>query len=120
MNNLLAISETPLGDPFNGIGPLGSGGSQAPTTFNNIITAAIGLITAVAGIWFIFLIVTGGIAWMGAGGDKAKVEDAQKRLSSGVIGLIIVIAGVYLADLIGYLLGLNLLDPGGVIDTLTP
>ena len=118
MNNKLAVEY--ISDPINGLGPLGQGAGQAGTLLDAVISAAVGVITVVAGIWFIFLLITGGIAWMTAGGDKVKVEDAQKRLTTGLIGLIVVVGGIYLADLFGYLLGLDLLNPGAILQTLTP
>jgi hypothetical protein len=108
-----------LGSPIRGFGPLGLEtavvGAQSLTVFDAVLSAAIGLITVIGGIWFMFLIITGGVSWMSAGGDKAKVTEAQQRLSMGVVGLIIVIGGMYLADLIGYLLGVNILNPGETI-----
>jgi hypothetical protein len=118
MNTKLAVEY--ISDPINGLGPLGQGAGGAPRLLDAVISAAVGLITVIAGVWFIFLLITGGIAWMSAGGDKVKVEDAQKRLTTGLIGLIVVIAGIYLADLFGYLLGLDLLNPGTILSTLTP
>jgi len=107
-------------DPINGLGPLGNTQSDQFELFNRVISIAIGIITVVAGIWFIFLIITGAIAYMSAGGDKGKLEEAQKRITTGLVGLIIVIAGFFIADLVGYLLGLNIIDPGGVLSTLRP
>lgn len=114
MENLLA-REIPLGG-VEGIGPLGTPGGQAGSLFDNIISSIIGLITIIAGVWFIFLLIAGAIGVMTAGGDKANMETARKRITNGVIGLVIVVAGIFLVELIGKLLGLDdILLPGEAI-----
>lgn len=117
MNN--QIAQVDVG-PLEGIGPLGTPGDPggASTLFNNIISSAIGLITIIAGIWFIFLLITGAIGIMSAGGDKTALEGARRRITTGLIGLIVVVAGIFLVDLIGGLLGLDILQPGQQIINL--
>lgn len=119
MKNLIA-REIPLGSPLEGVGPLGTpgGASGGATLFNNIISSVIGLITIIAGIWFVFLLITGAIGIMSAGGDKAAMEEARKRITSGLIGLIVVVAGIFLVDLIGGFLGLDILQPAQQIINL--
>ena len=43
---------------------------------------------------------------------KAALEEARKRITTGLIGLIVVVAGIFLVDLIGGFLGLDILQPG--------
>jgi len=119
MKNLIA-REIPLGGPLEGVGPLGApgGAGGAATLFNNIISSVIGLITIIAGIWFVFLLITGAIGIMSAGGDKAAMEEARKRITTGLIGLIVVVAGIFLVDLIGGFLGLDILQPAQQIINL--
>ena len=104
-------------------GPLGnvSDAASAGNLFNKIISSAIGLITVIAAIWFVFLIITGALGIMGAGGDKAKMESARQRITNGIIGFVVVIAGIFIVQLIGTLLGYDLiLDPGSIILQLSP
>lgn len=117
MNPVFAQQETPLGEII-GIGPLGEfavSESEAVNLITQIIRNIIGLMTIVAGIWFIFQFIIGGISWLTAGGDKAKTEAARAKITSGIIGLAIVIAAVFIIDLIGRLLGLEILQPGQYI-----
>lgn len=117
MNNQIAINIGQL----EGIGPLGTpGGAEgAADLFDDIISSTIGLITIIAGIWFIFLIISGGIGIMTAGGDKASLEGARRRITTGIIGLAVVVAGIFLVQLIGGLLGFeDILQPGQKIITL--
>jgi hypothetical protein len=112
INKLLAdIQIFPAGGA-HGIGCLGleSGSGctpeTAPSTFTKIISGAIGLISMIGIIWFAFVIITGAISIITAGGDKGALEGAKKKITNGLIGLVVVIAGLFVIDLIGYLIGI--------------
>jgi hypothetical protein len=83
-----------------------------------VVSVVIALMTIGAGIWFIFLLMTGAIGIMNAGGDKQAVADAQKRITTGFIGLVVVISALFIAGLIGTIFGIEILDPGSIIDSL--
>lgn len=114
-----AANSQSLGGFFEGLGPLGKitdiGGATG--MFNKVISITIGLITLVAGIWFTFQILLAGFSWMTAAGDKVKAEKAQKTLTDAIIGLVVVVAAVFIADIIGKLLGINILSPGTIFQT---
>lgn len=111
----------PLGPPLNRPGNLGTPGSQAPTLFNSILSSIIGFITVIAFIYFMFTLITGALGIISAGGDKGKIETARSRLTTGIIGVIVVVAAFFIVDLIATLLGLpDFLDPGGTISNLSP
>ena len=114
MNDLASV---PLGN-FGGIGPLGNtagidnSGLGAFNRFTGILSLTIGLLTIVGGIWFTFQIITGALGWLGAGGDKAAVETARKRILNAVMGLIIVVFSYALIALVGTVLGFpNIFNP---------
>jgi len=90
----------------------------AGDSINKLVSTVIAIITIAAGIWFIFLLMTGAIGIMSAGGDKQAVSNAQKKITTGFIGLVIVISGLFIASLIGTIFGIDILDPGGIIDSL--
>ncbi len=76
--------------------------------------------TIIAIIWFIFVLITGAISMIGAGGDKAQVENARKRITTGLIGLVVVVIAIFLVDLIGNLLGIeNILNLQSLFKTVT-
>jgi len=121
MIKYLAQNEWDIGDPIQGIGPYGSGGDDSPSRFSRAITTIIGILTLVAGIYFIFLLISGGIEWMSSGGDKGKLASARSRMFSGVIGLAIVVAALFLTEILGDLIGLpSILDPADAIIHLMP
>lgn len=118
------ISQVPInvGQPINAIGNIGNpetGG--APSLFAQIISGTIGIITLIAFIWFIFLLITGAISYMSAGGDKVKLEAARKRITTGLIGVVIVVAGIFIVRFIATLLGLgDILDIEAMITLVSP
>jgi hypothetical protein len=115
MKNLISQS---IGQPLKGLGPLGLEGfdaSSAGDKFSKFISTAIGLMTLIAFIWFLFLLITGAIGYMTAGGDKNAVQAAGKRFSNAIVGVVVLIAAIFILVLIGYLMGLDMrqvLDPG--------
>jgi len=109
---------------FRGFGIFGLEGSVSADSsgalFNLFISRAIGVITIVAFVWFIFLFFSGAIGIMTAGGDKQSMESAKKRITNGLIGLIAVIAGIFVVSLLGQFLGIeNVLNPGEAVREIT-
>ena len=120
------IPLSPDGEGFSGVGkgPLSffeKNYENAGEIFNNLISTVVGIITVVAFIWFVFLFLTGALGIMTAGGDKAKVEASRQRLTNGIVGLVIVVAAIFIVDLIGGLLGIeNILNPAELIEKISP
>ena len=128
-HNLLAQVEYDLGGtekvPLKGIGPLGDTSNLnenwAAGTFTKVISNIIGIFSVIAIIWFVILLFSGAIKLMMASGDKTKVQNAQKQITNGLIGLVIVLLGIFLIDLVGRLLGIpNILSIGSFILKLNP
>lgn len=94
--------------------------SNAGAVFNNIISVSIAIITVVAGIWFISILITGAVGLIGSGGDKAAVEEARRKITTGFIGLVVVVAGIFIVDLIGKIFGIDIRNPGEVLMGLRP
>jgi len=95
---------------IKGLGPLGDLNESPLVDFENVISMVIGTLTIVAGLWFIFILITGAIAYMNAGGDKAAVEEAKKKITTGLIGITLVVAAMFIADLLGYIVGIDLFN----------
>lgn len=117
MKSIFAAEPIELGE-LKGLGPLGIFDIDITTAaklFGDVISLIIGVMTISAGIWFIFQFIIGAFGWLTAGADKAAIENAQKKITNGVIGLVIVVAAVFLIDLLGRLIGLEILSPGKFI-----
>lgn len=98
-----------LADPGNGI-----------DLFAKFMSSAIGLITIIAIIWFVFKFFIGAIGIISSGGDKQSLESARKNLQYSIIGIIVVVAGIFIVKLIGFLIGIpNLLDIGTLFGNIT-
>lgn len=100
------------GNGFVGFGPLGlEQGQVAENVFQTFISSAIGLISIIAIIWFVIIIVTSGISYMGAGADQKATEAAKKRITNGLIGLLITIFGIFIINFAGQVFNVpNLLN----------
>jgi len=124
-HNLLAqATGIPIGT-FRGIGPLGDTSlpneNWAAGTFTKVISNVVGIFSIIAIIWFVILLFSGAIKLMMASGDKTKIQNAQKQITNGLIGLVIVLLGIFLIDLVGRLLGIpNILSIGSFILKLKP
>lgn len=114
--NVYAAGQSIGGEPIKGIGPLSEfTGIDALFRFGKAISVIIGVLTVAAGLWFIFQFLIGAFGWLTAGGDKAQLEGARKRLANSIIGLVIVVAAIFIIDLIGNVLGLDILNPAGIV-----
>src|SRR5260221_7705808 len=113
VKNLIALD---LGPGFTGFGPLGNSGSNAPQQFNDTLSKIIGVITVVGFVWFTFMIIIGAIRIIGSGGDKGALEGARKQITTGIIGVVVLVAAIFIVRLIGYILGVdNILNPTTII-----
>ncbi len=110
INKLIAINLFP-GTGFTGVGtgPLANpvGGSGPVLIFTNFISGVIGVMTVVAIIWAVFTLILGAIGIISSGGDKQALENAKRKITTGIIGLVIVLVALLLIELIGYLLGIT-------------
>jgi len=71
---------------------------------SNLVSAAF----IVSGIAFFVYLVMGGLQWLTSGGDKVKVETAQKMISSALIGLAIVATSYAVYMIVLEFFGINL------------
>jgi len=119
MQNLIAEIKIAPENGFRGFGSLGLEGASAGgagTVFNTFISTAIGVMTIIAFIWFVFTLFIGAYGVMSSGGDKQALEAAKKKITTGLIGIVLIISAIFLFQLVGYILGIpNILNPGEMI-----
>lgn len=103
LNHLLADAT------FNLTGPGVAPGDKTQATLNleKIISQVIGVLTIVAFVWFAVQIILAGYAFLTSEGEKNKMEIARKRLTEGLIGMIIIVVAVGLSALVGTIFGLG-------------
>ena len=116
INRLIAAAgEQPLG-PIQGIGTIGNPGANAPTVLAQMISTVIGLLTVITAIYFLITLISGAIGIISSGGDKGSYADARNKITAGVIGLTVAIAGVFILDIVANLLGIpTILDLAATI-----
>lgn len=111
---------------FRGIGPLGLQGVPSIltitsiTTFVSFLSSVIGLLTIIGIIWFVILLVTGAIGIMTAGGDKGKMESARTSITNGLVGLVLLVAGLFILSLVGKIFGFDILNILGLFFLVRP
>jgi hypothetical protein len=68
-------------------------------------------VVTLGGVAFIIFLIWGGIEWLTAGGDKTRVETAQKMISNAVIGIAVLVASYAIALFFQNALKINILAP---------
>lgn len=84
---------TQLGNPLCGRNPDGSFKSCdfADVDIISILNRVIKTFLGLAGSFGLLAFVWGGIMWMTAGGEKGRLEKAQKIIKNAVIGIVIIV-----------------------------
>lgn len=72
-------------------------GDEDPRT---IAAGVINVILGFLGIIAVVIILLGGFKWMTAAGNEEKVEEAQKLIKAGIIGLVIILAAWGIASFV--------------------
>jgi len=106
----------------SGFGPWAEkiiGGAQPENLLAIIMSNVLGAMTIGAGIWFLFQVIIAGYNYMNAAGDKARIENASRKLTNSLIGIVLVVAAYGLLSLIGSFLGIEFLNLGKLFGNIT-
>ncbi len=103
------IYEDISGKVVNPVLPAGLSRTPGTTFLQNLLQGGIRLFFVAGTIIFFFMLLIGGIGWISAGGDKARLEGAQKRITHALVGLAILLSTFAIIELVGYLFGIDLL-----------
>ncbi len=110
--NPIHAADIDLGKEISGVGDFQtgmSGGVQSGlgTLLSNLITT----LTVVGSLAFVVYFTIGGLKWITAGGDKAKVSEAQTQMTQAAIGLIVIVVSFFVVGIVGAVLGIDILNP---------
>lgn len=94
--------------------------SESLTKLELIISAVIGMLTVIAGLFFVVSIILAGLDWIGAGGDSGKIQKARDRMIQGALGLVVIVLAYALVGVVGSVLGINILNPAATLTELLP
>lgn len=95
-------------------GPIQNPTNYQSTDGNGIfrfISTIFKLAGIVAGIYFIFQLITAGYGYLSSNGDPKKTEAAWAKITQSLIGLIIVATSFVIASVVGGFLNINILQP---------
>lgn len=104
MNQTLAALTNPVIPKTIGSGDYTQGGS----VLGSLISSLVGALFIAGFLLAFFYLITGGISWISAGGDKTKLESARDNITNAIIGIIIVGAAFALTTLVAGFFGLDL------------
>jgi len=85
--------------------------------FSEFIPKAITLAFIAGVVIFFFMLIIGAIQWITSGGDKEALSKARGRITSGLIGIIILFSVYVIVSVIEQFFGINILtiDIGSLI-----
>ena len=73
--------------------------------FGLMINSILSIVMVVALLLVLLYLILGGIEWITSGGDKGKTESARNKITSAIIGIIILAASYALVTLVAWVLG---------------
>jgi len=81
--------------------------------FNLIVPNLITLALVIAGVVLAFMLITAGIQWISSGGDKEALAAAQKKLTTALIGAVILFSTWVIMNIVRGFFGLETIRGGG-------
>lgn len=123
IKSLAQRPSNPFPEGFRGLGPLGYDNPSnslfteitSTTKFEKVLSITIGVMTVIAGIWFMIQMFLAAIEWLSSSGEKQAIQNAQKKIVNSLVGLLIVVVSYGLLLTIGNIFGIKLLNPGNII-----
>ena len=85
---------------------LGNPASTIGTIFTNVIV----IFFTVGAIGFVVMFLWGAVNWILSGGDKEKIAGARKRITTAIVGLVLLSLTFVITLVIGQILGLKALS----------
>ena len=75
-----------------------------------MLPVIVGILFIIGVVIFFFVLIIGAIQWIASGGDKNKIQTAQSKLSSAIIGLVILFSFFAIAQLIEVFFSISILE----------
>jgi hypothetical protein len=77
---------------------------------SRLISSLIGFGIVVGGTIFVFMLIIGSVQWITSGGDKGANEAARSKITSALVGLVILFALFAIVNLVGCFFNTNFLQ----------
>jgi hypothetical protein len=78
--------------------------------FQTLIPNLVTLFLIVGSAIFVFMLLSGGVAWITSGGDKVAVENARARVTHALIGLVVLFSVFAIVKLVEIIFGTSILQ----------
>jgi hypothetical protein len=85
-------------------------GKGFATSFGGLVNGVVSFVMVIAAVLVFLYLIWGGIEWITSGGDKGKTEAARNKITSAVIGLIVIAASYAILTLALNFLGFSSLN----------
>ena len=86
---------------------LGRTSIKYPEDIGDIISTALKFVFPAAGILLLFYLIIGGFSLMSSGGDPKAMQGAKGKITSALIGFVIIFAAYWIVQIVGIILGLE-------------
>ena len=77
------------------------------STLGIVIGSTINILFTVGALGFVIYFIWGAVDWILSGGDKEKIAGARKRITTSIIGLVLLSLSFVAMQVIGQVLGIN-------------
>lgn len=92
--------------PVGIIVPAGGGSGNA---LGNLVNNTITIFFSVGALGFVVMFLWGAVNWILSGGDKEKIAGARKRITTAIVGLVLLSLTFVIMIVIGQILGIKAL-----------
>lgn len=92
------------------------GGANDGTIFGQIFASAWNTAIIFGALTVLVLFIIAAYEWLGAGGDKGKLEKARNRMTQGIIGLVLLVGSFVIINFISFIVfgdTFSILNPFG-------
>ncbi len=110
----------PTSSSYTNIGTGGDGKPNPIANLVNFLSNLIGILTILAGLFFIVYFVMGAFGWVTAAGDSGKVEKARNKMVQGFLGLVVIVISYSLIGVISKVIGVDLINLETTIRSVLP
>jgi hypothetical protein len=76
-------------------------------TIGNILSAAVPLVLAFAGLGLLLMLISAGYTFLTSAGDAKKMEQGKQQMTNAIVGFFIVFAAYWIVQLVGTIFGLK-------------
>jgi cytochrome bd-type quinol oxidase subunit 2 len=90
----------------------GAQNTNHATGIASIIGTLLSVTMTVGMLLLLFYLIMGGFAWLTSNGDKGKTEEARNKITTAVIGMLILASVLALVLFIQYILGIQVFTFG--------